>query len=65
MNSVQSHPQLLTPAECAVELRVSAPSVYRFLTGGALHGVKVGGQWRIDRTDLKRFLQGDTKSETT
>ena len=56
MNATVHH-QMLTPAEVAVELRVSAPTVYRVISRGELKAVRVGGQLRVDRDDLERFLQ--------
>jgi excisionase family DNA binding protein len=54
MNIVQH--RLLNPAEVAVELRVSAPTIYRMVSRGELRAVKVGGQLRVDRDDLDRLL---------
>ena len=56
MNAIVQH-EMLTPAEVAVELRVSAPTVYRTIARGELKAVRVGGQLRIDRDDLERYLQ--------
>jgi excisionase family DNA binding protein len=55
MNATVQH-QMLTPAEVAVELRVSAPTIYRRIAAGELKAVRVGGQLRIDRDDLERYL---------
>jgi excisionase family DNA binding protein len=49
--------KMLTPAEVAVELRVSAPTIYRRIQAGELKAVRIGGQLRIDREDLERFLR--------
>jgi len=55
--------QYLTPAEVAVELRVSAPTIYRLLGRGGLKGVRVGGQLRVDRDELSRYLEANATKE--
>jgi excisionase family DNA binding protein len=57
MNIVQH--RLLNPAEVAVELRVSAPTVYRLVKSGELRAVKVGGQLRVAQADVDRLLAGN------
>ena len=47
-------PELLTVAEAAVVLRMSAPTVRRALARGELTGLRVGRQWRIERDALTR-----------
>ena len=45
-------PELLTVAEAAVVLRMSAPTVRRALARGELSGLRIGRQWRVDRDSL-------------
>jgi excisionase family DNA binding protein len=47
---------LFTPAEIAVELRVTLRTVYSWLESGKLPAVKVGSQWRVDGEGLERFF---------
>jgi excisionase family DNA binding protein len=54
MSTVES--RLLTPAEVAVELRISAPTVYRLIAAGELPAAKVGGQLRIERAEVEALL---------
>ncbi|MBE3562246.1 MAG: helix-turn-helix domain-containing protein [Hydrogenibacillus schlegelii] len=54
---------VLTPEEAAKRLRVSVRTVYRQLKDGRLPGVKVGGQWRIRREELERYLAGEVDDE--
>jgi excisionase family DNA binding protein len=51
--------QLLTPEETAEYLRVNPQTIYRLLRRGKLPGAKVGHQWRVRRSDLESFLQGN------
>jgi excisionase family DNA binding protein len=39
-------------------LKVSKPTFYRWLAQGTIQGAKVGQQWRFQRADLERSLQG-------
>jgi excisionase family DNA binding protein len=50
-------PAILTSEECAVFLRVHINTVKRLLADGKLPGRKIGRQWRIDKEDLKRFME--------
>jgi excisionase family DNA binding protein len=48
--------ELLTPSEVAVELRVTAGTVKRWLRSGTLPGVRLpSGEWRIAETDLREL----------
>lgn len=47
-------PELLTVAEAAVVLRMSAPTVRRALARGELTGLRIGRQWRVERDSLTR-----------
>lgn len=48
--------QLLKIREVATRLRVSDSTVRRLLKAGTLHGVAVGGSYRIPAEDLDRYL---------
>jgi excisionase family DNA binding protein len=54
MSTVET--RLLTPSEVAVELRVSAPTVYRLIDRGQLRAARIGGQLRIERTAVEALL---------
>jgi excisionase family DNA binding protein len=49
--------ELLTIEEVAAILKVSAYSVRRYLKAKKLRGVKVGGQWRVHKSALQKFVQ--------
>jgi excisionase family DNA binding protein len=49
---------LLTPEEAAVMLRLNRETIYRNLRRGKLPGTKLGGQWRISKTQLETMLGG-------
>ena len=46
---------LLTVREAAELLRVSQVKMYRMLASGQIKGHKVGGSWRLYKTDLHAF----------
>lgn len=50
---------LLTVAEMAEELKVTTRTIRNYLAEGKLNGVKVGGQWRFQKSELYDFL-GET-----
>ena len=45
-------PELLTVAEAACFLRMSAPTIRRALERGELTGLRIGRQWRVERESL-------------
>lgn len=40
-------------------LKTTRPTFYRWLRAGKLKGMKVGRQWRFNREDVERFLNGE------
>lgn len=49
--------ELLTIEEVASVLRVTAYTVRRYLREKKLPGKKVGGQWRVRKSDLEEFIK--------
>jgi excisionase family DNA binding protein len=45
--------ELLTPTEAARYLKTTRNTVYRWLRGGALPAIKIGGAWRISKNALE------------
>jgi excisionase family DNA binding protein len=54
--------RLLTIMETAERLRVSRVTVYRHIRSGELPALRVGGQLRVDQTELGNWLYA--KGET-
>jgi len=48
----------LTVVEAAAFLKVKSSLVYRLLNSGEMPGIRVGGVWRISRSQLERWLEG-------
>jgi excisionase family DNA binding protein len=48
--------RLLTLAEAAELLHVSTRTVQRMIRAGNLPALKVGGQWRLRESQLRRWL---------
>lgn len=48
--------ELLTIEEVAELLRVSPYTVRKYLRQGQFPGIKVGGQWRVRKTDLEAYI---------
>ena len=58
MTSTPSDPVVLrSVSQAARWLGVSVPTTYRLLRTKQLQGVKVGGQWRIPESALRRFVE--------
>jgi excisionase family DNA binding protein len=52
--SVQIEPELATPAEAAIELRTSVPTVKRWCREGRIGAIKLpGGEWRIPLWEIR------------
>jgi excisionase family DNA binding protein len=47
---------LITVADIAADLRVSAMTVTRWLKAGKIPALQVGRSWRIERGDYDAFL---------
>jgi excisionase family DNA binding protein len=53
---------MLTPADAARLARVSRDTIYREIERGSLRALHVGGRLlRIDPTDFRRWLEGETE----
>lgn len=46
----------LCVSEVAAFLRVHPSTIYRFIKGGQLRALRVGGDWRINKEQLDRWL---------
>ena len=44
-----------------MQLRISAPTVYRMVRSKELHAVKVGGQLRIHADDVDKLLHRESE----
>lgn len=53
-------PDLLSVTQVAAVLNVHRLSVRRYIKTGVLQGLRVGGVWRIQKTDLLAFLNFST-----
>ncbi|MGB8648139.1 MAG: PocR ligand-binding domain-containing protein [Anaerolineae bacterium] len=54
---------LLTTRELMELLHLDRTTIYRMLNGGRLPAVRVGGQWRFERSAIDAWLQGQNPSE--
>ena len=52
-------PVMMTSEEASCVLRVTEVTVRTMIRDGRLPGVKIGKSWRIDRDQLRRFVEGD------
>ncbi len=48
--------RLLTVSEVAADMRVSKMTVYRLIKAGQLAAIRVGKNYRIRESDVRRFL---------
>lgn len=51
--------QLLTPTEVAQALRITRQTVYSLIEAGDIDARRIGGQWRIPKSELDRMLKPD------
>ncbi len=62
MTTDVTRPKLYSVSEVAQELRLSRPTVYKLIAGGALSAIRVGGgdrgSLRVTRDDLGTYLNG-------
>lgn len=49
--------RLLTLQDIAGHLRISLKTARRWIDSGELAAFKIGRQWRISETDLRKFLR--------
>lgn len=49
--------ELWTPTQVAAALAVSRRTVERFIASGKLRSAKVGGQRRVARSEVERYLR--------
>lgn len=42
------------------KLGVTQRTLYRWIAGGELEAVKVGGRWKVDEDALKRYIDRNT-----
>lgn len=49
--------QFLTPAEVAVQLRISRVTVNNLIRRGEISAVRIGRMWRVDETELNLYLE--------
>lgn len=49
-------PTLLTLAECAVELRMTARTLYARRRDGTIHETRIGGKVFVPRVEIERLI---------
>ena len=54
--SFESLPDVVTVPQLAEYLQISTLTVQRALKCGKLNGFKVGNGWRIEKTEVKKWL---------
>jgi len=50
---------VLTTQEACDYLRISRPTYLKYLHGGKIKGAKVGKGWKVLKSELNRFLNGE------
>ncbi|WP_423226390.1 helix-turn-helix domain-containing protein [Candidatus Amarolinea aalborgensis] len=61
MNAAQwsDLPLVLTSEQAAGVLQIDRRTLTNMLNHGALRGVKIGKKWRVSRTEMMRFVEGN------
>ena len=52
---------ILTTKEACYYLRISRPTYLKYLHTGRIKAVRVGKGWRVPKSELDWFLQGDNR----
>jgi excisionase family DNA binding protein len=52
--------KMLKPEEVREILRISEPTFYRLTQSGRLPAAKIGGEWRVKPSVLKRYIERQT-----
>ncbi len=50
---------------CAEEVRVSTATIVRIIKTGKLKASKIGGQWRIRRSDWEAYIESASNSQSS
>ena len=56
---LSQYPDALTAEETAQLLRINVKTVYKLIREGSLPSVKVGRSFRISKTELVRYIDGN------
>jgi len=56
---------VLTTQEACDYLRISRPTYLKYLYGGKIKGAKVGKGWKVLKSELNRFLKGESGNAAT
>ena len=56
--------ELITTKQVQDLLQVDRITIYRMLKDGRIHGVKVGNQWRFQRSEIEKLYSTGTKPKT-
>jgi len=57
--------EILTLDEVAAYLKAGKRTVYRFAQNGDIPAFKLGGTWRFRRSDLERWIDGNSNQHKT
>lgn len=53
---------VMTTEEACHYLRISRPTLLKYFSCGRIRGAKAGKGWKVLRSELDRFLKGETSS---
>ena len=56
---MSEYPEILTLAQAAALLQVSERTIHRMVKRGEMPGMRIGGQWRFDREQIKALVRGE------
>ncbi|MBO8181076.1 MAG: helix-turn-helix domain-containing protein [Archaeoglobus sp.] len=49
--------ELITPQEAAKQLKVTDQTIRKMIKTGKIEAYKVGGRWRIEKTEITKLLK--------
>jgi len=53
--------RLLDVEELAQYLKLQKQTIYNWLNQGKISGIKIGGVWRFDKTEIDRWLKSQSR----
>jgi excisionase family DNA binding protein len=59
---IQIEKKMYKVDEVAKMLDVNFRTVYRLMKAGKIRAVKVGGQWRIPKSEIEKYIQVEVKN---
>jgi excisionase family DNA binding protein len=54
--------QMYSVKEIAIMLGLSERTIFRLMKAGKIQAVRIGGQWRIPRSEVEKYIKVEVKN---